>query len=74
MKLIRDHRQAQGWSQQDLGDRVGCTKQHISDLEHGKVLPSLNLLHRLAVTLHIPDSELLLDSITDVSERTRPPK
>ena len=74
MQLIRQHRQAQGWSQQDLGDRVGCTKQHISDLEHGKVLPSLRLLHRLAVTLHIPDSELLLDSITDVSERARPPK
>jgi hypothetical protein len=31
MKLIRDRRLAQGWSQQELGNRVGWTKQHISD-------------------------------------------
>ncbi len=43
MKLIRDRRLAQGWSQQELGTRARWTKQHISDLERGKVLPSLML-------------------------------
>ena len=37
MKLIRDRRLAQGWSQQELGNRVGWTKQHISDRETERV-------------------------------------
>ena len=64
MKLIRERRLAQGWSQQDLGYRVGCTKQHISDLEHDKAMPSLRLLRRLALALNIPEPDLLADSIT----------
>ncbi|AUW92692.1 hypothetical protein BXT84_00905 [Sulfobacillus thermotolerans] len=64
--MMRERRLAQGWSQQELGRRVGCTKQHISDLEKGKVLPSLRLLHRLAVALHVTDTDLLSDSIADV--------
>ena len=66
MELIRNKRLAQGWSQQELGRRVGCTKQHISDLEHGKVRPSLRMLQRLAGALNVSDAELLTDSIADV--------
>jgi transcriptional regulator with XRE-family HTH domain len=71
MKLLRQQRLAQGWSQQDLGNRVGCTKQHISDLERGRVLPSLSLLHRLAEAVNVSDADLLLDSIADVAVRAR---
>ena len=72
MKLLRERRLAQGWSQQDLANRVGCTKQHISDLERGRVRPSLLLLHRLSDVLRIPDSELLMDSIANACISTTP--
>ena len=65
MELIRTQRLAQGWSQQELGNRVGCTKQHISDLEHGNVAPSIRLLKRLASALNVPEAALLADSIPE---------
>lgn len=63
MQLIRQLRQSQGWSQRDLGRRVGCTGAHISDLENGKTGPSRALLQRLAHTLNVPVAELLADSL-----------
>ena len=65
MTRLRDQRLAHGLSQRELARQVGCSGPHISDIENGKVLPSLRLLYRLAHTLNIPESELLLDSITD---------
>jgi len=69
MKLVRERRLAQGWSQQDLGQRVGCTKQHISDLENGKAVPSLALLHRLALVLNVSEADLLADSLSKNAPR-----
>lgn len=66
MRLVRERRLAQGWSQQVLGNRVGCTKQHISDLEHGKVEPSLRMLRQLAQALNVSAADLLTDSIADI--------
>ena len=67
MTHLRDQRLAYGLSQRELARQVGCSGPHISDIENGKVLPSLRLLYRLARTLNIPESELLLDSITDLN-------
>ena len=66
MHLVKQLREAQGWSQRDLAQRVGCSGAHVSDIENGKVLPSLRLLHRLAIALHVTDTDLLNDSIADV--------
>jgi transcriptional regulator with XRE-family HTH domain len=61
MNLVRERRLARGWSQTALGQRVGCTKQHISDLERGATLPSLGMLRRLAAALQVSDADLLAD-------------
>jgi len=40
-----------GYSQQDLADHVGATRQTIGLIEKGKYNPSLNLCIRIAQTL-----------------------
>ena len=49
-ELIKEFRQAHGFSQSDLGDRVGVSHAAISDMERG-------------VTQHIP--VLLVDTLID---------
>jgi putative transcriptional regulator len=41
-----------GWSQQDLADLVGATRQTIGLIEKGKYNPSLNLCIKIAKTLN----------------------
>ena len=45
---IREHRVAAGWSQQQLADVVGATRQTINAIEQEKYSPSLELAFRLA--------------------------
>lgn len=58
---IRQHlvemRQARGWSQSELGRRVGLPQVHISGIETGKVVPRFNTLLDLVRVL---DYDLLL--------------
>ena len=44
---IRDLRIERGWSQQDLADAVGASRQTINAIEHEKYSPSLELAFRL---------------------------
>jgi len=71
MYLIKRLRAAQGWSQRDLARRVGCSGAHISDIENGKVLPSLRMLRRLALTLNVSEADLLMD-LLPLPARTPP--
>jgi putative transcriptional regulator len=41
-----------GWSQQDLADLVGATRQTIGLIEKGKYNPSLNLCIKITKTLN----------------------
>ena len=50
-------RQARGWSQAELGRRVGLPQVHISGIETGKVVPRFNTLLDLVRVL---DYDLLL--------------
>lgn len=45
---VRRLRQARGMSQEELGRRVGASKQSISNWENGNIMPSIDLLLRLA--------------------------
>ncbi len=45
---IRKLRQARGIGQLELGRRVGASKQSISNWENGNIMPSIDLLLRLA--------------------------
>lgn len=45
---IRELRIERGWSQQDLADAVGASRQTINAIEQEKYSPSLELAFRLA--------------------------
>jgi len=50
---LRNARLFHGYSQQDLGDQVGCSKQFLSRLESGVDVPTLTLVHRLCERLAV---------------------
>lgn len=52
-----DARRKHGWSQADLGQRVGLPQMHISGIETGRVVPRYDTLLDLVRTL---DYDLLL--------------
>lgn len=54
-------RKAQGWSQQELADRVDVHVTHISRIESDQYTPSLELLKRLARTFQVTTDYLLYD-------------
>ncbi len=45
---IRDLRAAKNWSQQDLADQLGVSRQTVNAIETGRYDPSLPLAFKLA--------------------------
>ncbi len=45
---IRELRAERGWTQQDLADRIGVSRQTVNAIETGKYDPSLPVAFRLA--------------------------
>jgi putative transcriptional regulator len=45
---VREHREARGWTQKDLGQRVGVSRQSINSIERGRYVPSLPLALKFA--------------------------
>ena len=45
---IKTLRENKGWSQDYLGHRLGCSRQHVVNIEKGKHDPSLELAMRIA--------------------------
>ena len=45
---VRELREAQGWSQAALAERLGVSRQTVNAIETGKYDPSLPLAFRLA--------------------------
>ncbi|MGE5455148.1 MAG: helix-turn-helix transcriptional regulator [Methylocystaceae bacterium] len=50
---IRELREHMGITQEDLGIRVGVSRQTIISLERGKYNPSISLAYRLARTFNL---------------------
>jgi len=50
---IRQLREQQGMTQEDLGVKVGVSRQTIISLERGKYNPSISLAYRLARTFNL---------------------
>ena len=49
---LRDRRTEKGWTQQDLADRLGVSRQTVIAVETGKYDPSLLLAFRIARQFH----------------------
>ncbi len=65
---LRELRAAQGWSQADLGTRLGVSRQTINALESGKYDPSLPLAFAIARLFERPIEAIF---IPDPSASTR---
>lgn len=51
---IRTLRKKCGWTQEQLGKRIGCTQSAIASYESGRICPSYKLANLLAVELNVP--------------------
>jgi transcriptional regulator with XRE-family HTH domain len=54
---LREARVARGWSQRELGGRLGLPQMHISGIESGKIVPRYDTLLEL---VRILDRDLLM--------------
>jgi putative transcriptional regulator len=61
---ITDLRALRGWTQADLAQRAGVSRQTINAIETGKFDPSLPLAFRLARLFELTIEELFLDEGT----------
>ncbi len=62
-RIIKEHREAKGWTQSLLASRVSIESSFLSAVETGRKDPSLTLLRRLCKHLEIPVELLLWESV-----------
>lgn len=60
---IRQLRKEAGWSQAELGEKVGTDSQRISRYETAKITPSLDAIVRIAEILNVSIDHLLVDDV-----------
>jgi transcriptional regulator with XRE-family HTH domain len=60
---LKKHRQARGWSQAKLAEKVGTSTQYIGTLEIKGKFPSSEMVHKLAAALGIDPTELFYREI-----------
>ncbi|MBM0170091.1 helix-turn-helix domain-containing protein [Altererythrobacter sp. C41] len=58
---LKDHREAQGWSQGELARRLGVSRQTINAVETDKYDPSLPLALRMAKLFGVAVPDLFID-------------
>lgn len=62
-----------GWSQVELGKRLSVTKQTVSNWENENILPSIEMLVRLARTFNVSTDYLLgLDNLAHLNVQDLP--
>jgi putative transcriptional regulator len=64
---IRVLRAEKGWSQAELGMRVGVSRNSINSVENGKFDPSLPLAFRISDAFELPIEEIFLRDTNDAS-------
>lgn len=66
--IIRNHRIAQGLTQEELGAKVFVSKQAVSKWETGKTLPDIEMVRKLCDILEINKDEILGGSIEETKK------
>ena len=57
---IRDLRAAKGWTQQELADAVGVSRQSINSIERNRYVPSLPLALTFVRVFRVPMEEIFV--------------
>ncbi len=65
MNKIKERREALGLSQAALGEKIGCSQQHIQRLENGGEITPDKILS-LSKTLNIPISDLISNNLKKI--------
>ncbi|HZU60726.1 MAG TPA: helix-turn-helix transcriptional regulator [Solirubrobacteraceae bacterium] len=60
---IRQLRKEVGWSQAELGEKIGTDSQRVSRYENGRITPSLDAIVRVAEAFNVSIDYLLVDGI-----------
>jgi putative transcriptional regulator len=58
---LRELRTERGWSQLDLADRLGVSRQTVNSIENDRYDPSLPLAFRIARVFQTPIEDLFED-------------
>jgi transcriptional regulator with XRE-family HTH domain len=58
-RVIRQLREARGWSQERLANRAQLNRSYMGEIERATVMPSLATADKLAHALEVPLSELI---------------
>ncbi len=61
MKTIRELRQERGWSQHELGVRLGLTGATIYNWERGKYEPTVSTFRKVARVLGVPMNQIAVN-------------
>lgn len=62
IQIAREERRL---TQRNLAEAIGCTSQHISAIERGAKVPTLETFVAIAVALRVPTDVLLQDVLPD---------
>ncbi len=65
---LEEFRTQRGWTQQELGERAGVSRQTIISLERGRYNPSILLAFRLARQVEVQIENLFIYSEEDHHE------
>ena len=65
---IRRLRVTQGFRQEDLAEKCGCSSSHIGQSENGRVMPSLEMTVRIANALNATTDQLLAHEFSHPEE------
>ncbi|MGE0640635.1 MAG: helix-turn-helix transcriptional regulator [Thermoanaerobaculia bacterium] len=55
---VKELRDARGWTQQQLADAVGVSRQSINSIERGRYVPSLELALTFGRLFRLPTDEI----------------
>jgi transcriptional regulator with XRE-family HTH domain len=72
-EVIRRRRQLLSLGQEKLAGQASLHRTHLSLLERGKQMPSLAVVHKLALALKVPMSELIAEMECDPPSEEPPP-
>jgi putative transcriptional regulator len=57
---VKELRTAQGWSQTELGERLGVSRQTVNAIENERYDPSLPLAFTIARVLQLPIEQIFI--------------
>ena len=58
---IRQLRELEGWSQETLAKKLGCTRSAVSYYESGRISPKMAMLEKLAALFGVSVADLVYD-------------